>query len=165
MSIKITQTDVSFEVEIDHNDLADELSMYLEPFIRETVEEVVSENINSHIDDYVRYNLDLTSAIQECIDIEQEITDLLTNVTSRSLCPTGDSFRGAIVTILENHVNLYSVLESSLNNEGKKLAINLETVNIFQPAESASMPVVDAAIDVVVGATQNETSDIPSVII
>ena len=159
MTINVTHTDAAFDVDINYDDLASDLVPHFIDYIDDAILTAVDDSLVDAIDRYIQ------SGLAADIDIEEKIGDLLDGVGTGDLCYLGEKFRSAIEVILEQHLDLGAIFGRNLAYAGKRLAINVEVVDIEQPTMVDPTPDVDLTTATVVSTTPSATADVSASII
>ncbi|MAG72854.1 hypothetical protein CL620_00940 [archaeon] len=134
MSIDVTQSGASFDVKIDHQDLASSLAPYLAEALSDSVAEVVNERIDEQIQYYIDYQMDFASIVKDYVDVEDEVFRLLEGVGGDLLCRTGQAFKGAIESVFIYHLNIDDLIRDNLVESGKQIMVSFEIVNKCTPS-------------------------------
>jgi len=102
-------------VEVDYSSLVqtilDEASSTIEELIDDRVGTYLSDNVGEAVEDYLRYNADISDMVNDCMgdalssQLNDALEELLEQVGSSGLCNLGNTFKDAVHTILEHHID------------------------------------------------------------
>ena len=83
----------------------------LSEFIESAVDERLSESVEEAVSDYLRYSSDISDMVSDCMSdalssqLNDALEELLEQVGSSGLCNLGNTFKDAVHTILEHHID------------------------------------------------------------